>query len=113
MGLEGLTAKPRIAPPPVLMAQMSMPMLLYQPYGGPVRALAVIPGGNRVVVGSDDGYVRIWDINSGMLICAINTGGGAIRGLAVNPSNPIGQILVASTDGYVRVYNPDSISAAI
>mmetsp|Transcript_17874 Transcript_17874/g.46195 ORF Transcript_17874/g.46195 Transcript_17874/m.46195 type:complete len:89 (+) Transcript_17874:3-269(+) len=87
--------------------------MLSQTYGGPIRALAMIPGGNRVVVGSDDGYIRIWNINNGLLICSINTGGGVIRGLAVNPSNPLGQILVASMDGYVRVYDPDSIGDAI
>jgi len=80
--------------------------LFYQPYGGPIRSLAVIPGGNKVVVGSDDGYVRIWDINTGLLLCAINTGGGAVNGVAVNPSNPLGQIITANADGYARVFNP-------
>jgi len=81
-------------------------LLLYQPYGGPVLSLAIVPGGTKVVVGSADGYVRIWDLSTGLLLCAINTGGGAVNGLAVNPSNPLGQIITASQDGYARVFNP-------
>jgi len=81
-------------------------LLLYQPYGGPVLSLAIVPGGTKVVVGSADGYVRIWDLSTGLLLCAINTGGGAVNGLAVNPSNPVGQIITASQDGYARVFNP-------
>mmetsp|Transcript_96339 Transcript_96339/g.241544 ORF Transcript_96339/g.241544 Transcript_96339/m.241544 type:complete len:1740 (-) Transcript_96339:98-5317(-) len=81
-------------------------LMLYQPSGGPIRSVAVIPGGNKVALGSDDGYVRIWSLKTGVLWCAINTGGGAVRGLAVNPSNPLGQIITANADGYVRVFNP-------
>mmetsp|Transcript_54508 Transcript_54508/g.138463 ORF Transcript_54508/g.138463 Transcript_54508/m.138463 type:complete len:1744 (+) Transcript_54508:70-5301(+) len=81
-------------------------LMLYQPSGGPIRSVAVIPGGNKVALGSDDGYIRIWSLKTGVLWCAINTGGGAVRGLAVNPSNPLGQIIAANADGYVRVFNP-------
>jgi len=80
--------------------------LFYQPYGGPVLSLAVIPGGIKVAVGSSDGFVRIWNIKSGELECALNTYGGAVQGLAVNPSNPLGQLLAAGADGYVHVFNP-------
>jgi len=80
--------------------------LFDQTYGGPVLALAVFPGGDRIAVGSIDGAIRIWDINTGIMLCQILGGNSAIRTLAINPSNPLGQILAAGEDGYVRVYNP-------
>jgi len=81
--------------------------LLNQRFGGPVRALAIFPGSKTLAVGSDDGFVRLWDLKDGTLQCQIFTGGAGIRSIAVNPSNPYGQLLVASMDGYVRVFNPD------
>mmetsp|Transcript_104071 Transcript_104071/g.204115 ORF Transcript_104071/g.204115 Transcript_104071/m.204115 type:complete len:595 (+) Transcript_104071:53-1837(+) len=80
-------------------------MLMYQPTGGPIRAIAVMPGGKRVAVGSDDGYVRIWNLDSGLLECGFPTG-SRVNAIAINPSNPLNQIITAGADGYVRVWNP-------
>jgi len=80
--------------------------LFIQDYAGPVLSLAIYPAARIVVAGSADGYVRFWDLHSGMLLCAINTGGGAVNSVAINPSGPLGQILAAGADGYVRVFNP-------
>lgn len=82
-------------------------LLLYQPYGGAVLSLAMFPGGDKLAVGSSDGAVRIWNINTGIQLCKIDCGGGAVNGLAVNPSNPLGQVIAAGADGIVRVYNPN------
>jgi len=81
-------------------------MFFYQAYAGPVLSIAVYPGGVKAVVGSSDGYLRFWDLKSGVLLCAIETGGGPVLGLAINPAAPLGQVLTANEDGYVRVFNP-------
>jgi len=80
--------------------------LFIQDYGGPIYSVAIYPANRIVVAGSADGYVRFWDLHSGMLLCAINTGGRGVNGVAINPSGPLGQILAAGADGYVRVFNP-------
>eukprot|EP00405_Crypthecodinium_cohnii_P022074 CAMPEP_0206482276 /NCGR_PEP_ID=MMETSP0324_2-20121206/38796_1 /ASSEMBLY_ACC=CAM_ASM_000836 /TAXON_ID=2866 /ORGANISM="Crypthecodinium cohnii, Strain Seligo" /LENGTH=890 /DNA_ID=CAMNT_0053960229 /DNA_START=99 /DNA_END=2771 /DNA_ORIENTATION=- len=80
--------------------------LFIQDYAGPVLSLAIYPASRIIVVGSADGYVRFWDLHSGMLLCGINTGGKGVNGVAINPSGPLGQILAAGADGYVRVFNP-------
>lgn len=80
--------------------------LLYQASAGPALCLALLPGGAELAVGSADGGLRLWDIRTATLRCSIQTGGGPVFGLAVNPSNPAGQILAAGGDGYVRVFDP-------
>lgn len=84
--------------------------LLYQPVGGPITSLAIFPDGKRVAVaskGKDQGGIRIWNIEGAVLLCTISAANGvAINALAINPSNPAGQIIAASEDGYVSVYDP-------
>mmetsp|Transcript_2596 Transcript_2596/g.6667 ORF Transcript_2596/g.6667 Transcript_2596/m.6667 type:complete len:666 (+) Transcript_2596:60-2057(+) len=81
-------------------------IVMRQSWGGPVLSVAIVPGGTKIVAGSADGYIRIWDINTGLMLCQINTFGGPVNSVAVNPSNPLGQIVAANQDGYARVYNP-------
>jgi len=71
----------------------------------PINAVAVFPGGTKVAFGHEDGYVRIWQLDQGTPTCSIYTG-SAVRGLAINPSNPMGQIITANADGYAWVFDP-------
>lgn len=53
----------------------------------------------------EDGFVRIWQLDQGTPLCTIDTG-SPVRGLAINPSNPMGQIITANADGYSWVFTP-------
>jgi len=86
----------------------TMEQIITQTYGGPVLSLAVMPGGNKIAVGSHDGYVRLYRRGDLKPLCALNCGKAPVRALAVNPSGPAGQLLVGGDDGYVRVYTPNS-----
>jgi len=77
-------------------------LVLSQTYGGPIYSIAVFPGGRRVAVGSHDGYVRIYQTNNGIPLCAINTGGSPVTALAITPVTE--EILAGTQDGYVRVF---------
>jgi len=84
-------------------------MLLWQPWGGAILSLVILPGGTQVAVGSSDGFVRIWDIKTGLMHCEFNTWGGPVNSITTNPSNPLGQLITANEDGFVRVFNPDGV----
>jgi len=77
----------------------------YPGVSAPINAVAVFPGGQKVAFGHEDGYVRIWKLDMGTPLCSINTG-SAVRGIAINPSNPMGQIITANADGYAWVFTP-------
>jgi len=75
----------------------------YAAYAGPVTALAMVPGGGALYAGYADGTVLLWNIGKAEVMCSIDTGGGRVKSLSVNPEL-IGQVLVASEQGYVFVY---------
>lgn len=54
-------------------------------HGGPVTAVAVIPPqGGRILSGSDDGTVRIWELSNGSQVAALAQG-GPVTSIAVSP----------------------------
>merc|ERR1719188_2475882 len=85
-------------------------LLLDQIAGGSVRALKFIPGGATAVSGSDDGFVRLWDLEKAKITHTIATSLEPVNSIAVNPSNPLGQLLVACGDGPIRVYEREYTS---
>src|SRR6185503_16114354 len=60
---------------------------------GEIMDLSVTPDGRRVVSGTSDKTVRLWDLESGSCLAIFQSGGGAIRSLAV-----FGQGLVLGSD---------------
>jgi len=75
----------------------------YAAYAGPCTALAMVPGGGALYAGYADGTVLLWNIGTAEVMCSIDTGGGVVKSLSVNPEL-VGQVLVASEQGYVFVY---------
>eukprot|EP00440_Ansanella_granifera_P016363 gb/GFBE01017775.1/.p1 GENE.gb/GFBE01017775.1/~~gb/GFBE01017775.1/.p1 ORF type:complete len:680 (+),score=138.67 gb/GFBE01017775.1/:1-2040(+) len=77
--------------------------VLYAAFGGPVKALAMVPGGNFMFSGHASGKFYIWNLATEDVACHLDTEGGQINSLAVNPAR-IFMLLVASEDGKARVY---------
>jgi len=72
-------------------------------YGGAVRSVTIVPVSGRVVAGSDDGYVRMYDGGSGNPVCQLNTRGSRVNSVTFNPGK-LGQIIVGNQDGIARVF---------
>lgn len=70
--------------------------------GGPVRAVTVIPDG-RVASGSDDGVVRIWDLERSRLLGALEGHRGWVMALAALPD---GRLASGSMDETLRLWDP-------
>lgn len=64
--------------------------------GGAIRAMAAFPGGGKLVVGSDDGRVRIVDTSVPRELEGFAAHRGAVTGLAVSPD---GRLLATASAG--------------
>jgi WD40 repeat protein len=70
---------------------------------GPVSTVGVTPDGRRVVSGSDDGTLKVWDLESGE---ALRTFGGHARGVSAVAVAPNGRRIVsASYDRTLKVWD--------
>ncbi|KAJ3055829.1 hypothetical protein HK097_009032 [Rhizophlyctis rosea] len=82
-----------------------------QGHEGAVRGLATFcdsePGKPvSLVSGSEDGTIRVWDVESGVERRKIEPGAGSIRGVVVDPAAK--SILSANADGTVHFYDIDT-----
>jgi WD40 repeat protein len=64
------------------------------------------PDGKRVLHGSLDGVVRLWDRKFGRLIHSIEPRGGSVYGVAISPDGH--HALSGGEDRIVRLWNLDS-----
>ena len=60
-------------------------LALQEKFGGEVVSLGFSPGGEALVVGDQDGGIRLWDIPSGGARPPIMAGRGRVRHVAVAP----------------------------
>jgi hypothetical protein len=70
-----------------------------------VRSVAVSPDGRRIVSGSDDHTVAVWDLEGGTLIYRLTGHEAAVRSVAVGPDNR--HIVSGSEDHTVAVWDPE------
>ncbi|ETV96983.1 hypothetical protein H310_09831 [Aphanomyces invadans] len=72
----------------------------------PVRAVRFIPQKNWIVVGSDDLFLRVYDLTDWALVIAIEAAhGDYIRCLDIHPSLPL--VLSCGDDALVKTWNWD------
>lgn len=77
-------------------------------YTGAVRAIAVFPDGDRVIVGGDDPIVRIWDLRSGVETGSLASPAGELLAAAVTSADKI--VLCGTED--TTVWHLDTSSSA-
>jgi hypothetical protein len=70
--------------------------------GAPLRTVAYSADGGRLVSGSNDNTLRIWNLASGESV-ALRGHGGRVRGVAYAPSGA--QVASAAQDGQVRLWD--------
>lgn len=92
LGMFGLLAV-SLATPPAL-AQM-------RGHGGPVRALAVVPGGDIAISGGFDQAVIVWGIATGTALSVLRFHEGAVNAVATLPD---GGFATASEDGRIALW---------
>jgi WD40 repeat protein len=74
---------------------------------GDIRALQILPDGERAVTGSESGRIEIWDIRHGELVRAVQAHQGEITDISIVPG---GMTLVSSgeDDRVVKVWDLES-----
>ncbi|WP_456476614.1 WD40 repeat domain-containing protein, partial [Oceanithermus sp.] len=70
-------------------------------HSGPVSAVSVLPDG-RVVSGSDDNTLRVWDLERGEAVQVLEGHRGSVLSLAVLPD---GRVVSGSDDNTLRVWD--------
>ena len=74
--------------------------------GDTVRSVALSADGDRVVSGSDDGTVRVWEAASGECVRELRGHTGWVRSVALSADG--GRVVSGSDDGTVRVWEAAS-----
>ncbi|WP_253182189.1 WD40 repeat domain-containing protein, partial [Candidatus Marithrix sp. Canyon 246] len=75
-----------------------------------VNAVAYSPDGSRIVSGSSDETLKIWDANSGKLLSSLEAHTEGVSGVAFSPSGHL--IYSASYDRTIKVW-PSNIDNSI
>ena len=98
---------PDAGPSPLTLAPSIVPVeQVLAAHTDPVRAVAVTPGGLRVLSGGDDGAVRIWDLDEGREQAALGGHTDWVRAVAVTPDGT--RAVTGSDDGSVRIWDLDA-----
>jgi WD40 repeat protein/serine/threonine protein kinase len=78
-------------------------LLTLRGLGGPVRAVAFLPGDRGLVSGSEDGSIRLWDVSSGHALATFPAHPGGVFALAVAADG--GTLISGGADGKVKVWD--------
>jgi hypothetical protein len=68
-----------------------------------VTTLAIAPDGRHALIGSDDGWARLWDLETGDLIRLLGGSGHPVLAIAIAPDGR--HALTASTDKTTRLWD--------
>jgi hypothetical protein len=68
-----------------------------------INSLALCPDARQVIAGSDDGFVRVWDLETGARLRLLVGHSGAVWGVAISGDGR--RALSGSDDGAVRVWD--------
>lgn len=71
-----------------------------------VRSVAVSPDGTWAASGSDDGTVKIWNLENGKCRLTLAKHKGEVRSVAITPDGE--RILSGATDSTIRIWDVDS-----
>lgn len=77
-------------------------------HGQPVTALATMPAPNQLLSGSQDGTVRLWNVDNGQQMQQLNHG-APVSGIAVRPDGQ--RIAAVGTSGVARLWNGQNFQA--
>ncbi len=75
-------------------------------HSGSVNACTVTPDGRRVVSGSEDGTLKVWDLESGRVVATLEGHAGEVRACAVTPDGR--RVISGSEDGTLKVWDLES-----
>jgi WD40 repeat protein len=81
---------------------------LWGPFETETDTCAMDPLHGRVVLGCDDGFVRVFDVGSGRLLGEVAGHSSGIKKVAVSPVN--GDILSAAYDQNILFWDPESLT---
>jgi WD40 repeat protein/tRNA A-37 threonylcarbamoyl transferase component Bud32 len=75
-------------------------------HSGSVNACTVTADGRRVVSGSEDGTLKVWDLESGRVIATLEGHAGEVRACAVTADGR--RVVSGSEDGTLKVWDLES-----
>jgi WD40 repeat protein len=73
-----------------------------------ITALSFIPWNKRIMLGNEEGFIEMWDLNEGRAIDIIEAHNGSIGLFAFNPENK--QIASAGIDGTIKLWSYEDMT---
>ncbi|MFN0135518.1 MAG: WD40 repeat domain-containing serine/threonine protein kinase [Phycisphaerae bacterium] len=73
---------------------------------GPVLSVCHLPGSDRIVSASEDGTLRVWDVESGEMLRTLRGHSAAVS--RVRCADALGHVVSGSNDGTIRVWDSDT-----
>ena len=80
--------------------------VIFEGHEGPVYAVSFSPDGRKIVSGSLDRTLRIWDSATGEMLLTIKAHEGAVRAVSFSPDKST--ILSGGSDGMIRLWDARS-----
>ena len=84
-------------------ATLQFPKSLFMGHSGPVTSVAVSPGGEYILTGSEDHSGRLWNAQTGQLIRTLFGHSGRVNSVAFSPDGK--QAITSSNDNTTRIWD--------